>query len=96
MNLTSCMSAAVSLLITMSTIHAEVVGSLKIALIRISFEEEDFPGFTGNGDFLISSADICGEYIIDPPPHDKNYFTSHLIAENNYFNTVSHNAYGID
>ena len=51
MNLTSCMSAAVSLLITMSTIQAEVVGSLKIALIRISFEKEDFPGFTGNGDF---------------------------------------------
>ena len=96
MNLTSCMNAAVSLLITISTIQAEVVGSLKIALIRISFEEEDFPGFTGNGDFLMSPAEICGDYIIDPPPHDKNYFNSHLIAVNNYFNTVSHNAFGID
>ena len=38
----------------------------------------------------------CGPYIIDPPPHDKNYFNSHLIAVNNYFSTVSHNAFGID
>ena len=96
MNLISCMSAAVSLLITMSTIQAEVVGSLKIALIRISFEEDSLPGFTGNGNFLMSSTDICGDYIIDPPPHDKNYFNSHLIAVNNYFSTVSHNAFGID
>tara|TARA_S200000501_G_scaffold68598_1_gene60403 strand:- start:7595 stop:10354 length:2760 start_codon:yes stop_codon:yes gene_type:complete len=90
------MSAAVSLLIAMSTIQAEVVGSLKIALIRISFEEDSLPGFTGNGNFLMSSTDICGDYIIDPPPHDKNYFNSHLIAVNNYFSTVSHNAFGID
>ncbi len=96
MNLISCMSAAVSLLIAMSTIQAEVVGSLKIALIRISFEEDSLPGFTGNGNFLMSSTDICGDYIIDPPPHDKNYFNSHLIAVNNYFSTVSHNAFGID
>ena len=74
MNFTSCMRAAVSLLIVMSTLQAEVVGGLKIALIRISFEKGDFPGFTGDGDFLMSPTDICGDYIIDPPPHNKNYF----------------------
>ena len=96
MNFTSCMRAAVSLLIVMSTLHAEVVGGLKIALIRISFEKGDFPGFTGDGDFLMSPTDICGDYIIDPPPHNKNYFNSHLRAVNNYFRTVSHNIFGID
>ena len=96
MNFTSCMRAAVSLLIVMSTLQAEVVGGLKIALIRISFEKGDFPGFTGNGDFLMSPTDICGDYIIDPPPHNKNYFNSHLRAVNNYFRTVSHNIFGID
>ena len=96
MNFTSCMRAAVSLLIVMSTLQAEVVGGLKIALIRISFEKGDFPGFTGDGDFLISPTDICGDYIIDPPPHNKNYFNSHLRAVNNYFRTVSHNIFGID
>ena len=96
MNFTSCMRAAVSLLIVMSTLQAEVVGGLKIALIRISFEKGDFPGFTGDGDFLMSPTDICGDYIIDPPPHNKNYFNSHLRAVNNYFRTVSHNIFGID
>tara|TARA_X000001036_G_scaffold42842_1_gene34308 strand:+ start:3029 stop:5788 length:2760 start_codon:yes stop_codon:yes gene_type:complete len=90
------MRAAVSLLIVMSTLQAEVVGGLKIALIRISFEKGDFPGFTGDGDFLMSPTDICGDYIIDPPPHNKNYFNSHLRAVNNYFRTVSHNIFGID
>ena len=80
----------------MSTLQAEVVGGLKIALIRISFEKGDFPGFTGDGDFLMSPTDICGDYIIDPPPHNKNYFNSHLRAVNNYFRTVSHNIFGID
>ena len=80
MNIASCMRAAVSLLITMISIQAEVVGDLKIAFIRISFEKGNFPGFTGDGDFLISSTDICGDYIIDPPPHDKNYFNSHIVA----------------
>ena len=96
MNFTSCMRAAVSLLIVMSTLQAEVVGGLKIALIRISFEKGDFPGFTGDGDFLMSPSDICGDYIIDPPPHNKNYFNSHLRAVNNYFRTVSYNNFGID
>lgn len=96
MNFTSCMRAAVSLLIVMSTLQAEVVGGLKIALIRISFEKGDFPGFTGDGDFLMSPTNICGDYIIDPPPHNKNYFNSHLRAVNNYFRTVSHNIFGID
>ena len=96
MNFTSCMRAAVSLLIVMSTLQAEVVGGLKIALIRISFEKGEFPGFTGDGDFLMSPTDICGDYIIDPPPHNKNYFNSHLRAVNNYFRTVSHNIFGID
>ena len=96
MNIASCMRAAVSLLITMISIQAEVVGDLKIAFIRISFEKGNFPGFTGDGDFLISSTDICGDYIIDPPPHDKNYFNSHIVAVNNYFRTVSHNTFGID
>ncbi len=80
----------------MSTLQAEVVGGLKIALIRISFEKGDFPGFTGDGDFLMSPTNICGDYIIDPPPHNKNYFNSHLRAVNNYFRTVSHNIFGID
>ena len=96
MNIASCTRAAVSLLITMIFIQAEVVGDLKIAFIRISFEKGNFPGFTGDGDFLISSTDICDDYIIDPPPHDKNYFNSHIVAVNNYFRTVSHNTFGID
>jgi len=96
MNLSSCIHAAVSLFIFLGSAQAELTGSLKIAFIRISFEKGDFPGFTGDGKFLMSPSDICGNYIIDPPPHDRNYFKSHIEAVDNYFRTISYDSFGID
>ena len=96
MKIFSCMLAAVATLFLLSSASAQITGDLKIAFIRVSFEKLDYPGFTGNGDFLLTSSDICGKYLIDPPPHDKNYFSSHILAVNNYFNKVSHGNFGID
>lgn len=92
----SCMRAAVFLFFTLCVLPAQIAGNLKIAFIRVSFEKGDYPGFTGDGNFLLTSSDICDNYIIDPPPHDKNYFQSHIIAVDNYFRSVSYNAFGID
>ena len=68
MNFTSCMRAAVFLVFFFGLVHSQIAGNLKIAFIRVSFESGDFPGFTGNGNFLMSSSSICDNYVIDPPP----------------------------
>ena len=96
MNILSCMRAAVFLVFFFGLVHSQIAGNLKIAFIRVSFESGDFPGFTGNGNFLMSSSSICDNYVIDPPPHDKSYFQSHINAVNNYYRTISYNSFGID
>ena len=92
----SCIRAAVFLYFTLGAISAQITGDLKIAFIRVSFENGDYPGFTGDGNFLLTPSDICDNYIIDAPPHDKNYFQSHINAVDNYFRAVSYNKFGID
>jgi len=74
----------VLLLYAIFPINAQVLGDLKIAVIRVSFPLQDYPGISGNGDFLYAAKPIeCGDYTIDPPPHDRHYFQSHLIAVDN-------------
>mgnify|MGYP000011006875 CR=1 FL=1 len=67
----------VDLSIFSSFLLSQITGDLKVALLRVSFPINDYPGVSSNGDFLYST-DIdeyqCGDYTIDPPPHDKNYF----------------------
>ena len=77
-------------------IYSQITGDLKIAFIRVSFISGDYPGFTGNGDFNYVENNFCEEYTIDPPPHDFNYFNSHMHAVNNYFKSVSFGKFGID
>ena len=76
---------------------AEINGSVRIAAIRVSFLEDDSPGTTGNGSFLLNAPiDTCGRYTIDPVPHDRSYFESQLVAVNNYFRSVSYGKFGLD
>ena len=77
-------------------VDAQVLGDLKVAFIRVSFPVGDYLGFTGNGNFEYIQKNICGDYTIDPPPHDKNYFESHVEAVNNYFRSVSYGKFGLD
>ena len=77
-------------------LFSQLSGDLKIAFIRISFEKGNYPGFTGNGNFNYSENNLCGKYTIDPPPHDRNYFNSHIHAVNNYFKNVSFGKFGVD
>ena len=85
------------LLICYSTLFSQITGDLKVAMLRVSFPVSDYPGISGNGDFLYDSTiDQCGDYTIDPPPHDKNYFKSHLEAVNNYYRSVSNGKFGLD
>ena len=75
----------------------QAIGLVRVAAIRISFQEDNNPGTTGNGSFLYSAPiDTCGKYTIDPIPHDRSYFESQLLAVSNYFKSVSYNKFGID
>ena len=96
MKFLSCRLAAVTLLFLLGIANSQITGDLKIAFLRVSFNAEDFPGFTGDGDFLLTPSDICGNYIVDPPPHDRNYFSSHIVAVDNYFRAISYNKFGLD
>lgn len=78
-------------------ISAEITGDIALKVIRVSFIEDDLDGTSGNGNYLYSAEfDTCASYTIDPAPHDKFYFESQLKALNNYFRSVSYNAFGLD
>ena len=92
-----CRWAVAFLLSAFLSLSANVLGNLKVAVIRISFPSDIYPGVTGNGDYLYAKQTIeCGNYTIDGPPHDKNYFESHLAAVNNYFRSVSYEKFRLD
>ena len=98
MNLSSLSRWTIVLLLyALFPINAQVLGDLKIAVIRVSFPLQDYTGVSGNGDFLYAAKPIeCGDYTIDPPPHDRHYFQSHLIAVDSYYRSVSYGKFGID
>ena len=91
------MKVIILLLSSLISLSADQIqGRLKIALLRVSFPEGDYPGFTGSGNFLFDANDLCSNKTIDPGPHDKNFFQSQLVAVNNYFENVSYGTFGID
>ena len=84
-------------LMTCSTVSAQIIGDRVVKIIRVSFQEDDADGTTGNGDFLYTAEyNTCGNYAVDPAPHDKTYFISQLKAVDNYFRNVSYGKFGIN
>ena len=78
-------------------LSAEITGDIVVNVIRVSFQNDNLDGTTGDGDFLYSTElDMCFEYTIDPLPHDKSYFVSQLKAVDNYFRAVSYGKFGLD
>ncbi len=64
-------------------LSADITGDITVKVIRVSFQNDDIEGTTGNGDFLyLTELDMCTVYTIDPLPHDKSYFESQLMAVN--------------
>ena len=78
-------------------VSANIVGNLRICALRVSFQEDSLSSTTGNGQFLLESNGIeCSKYTLDPPPHDRSYFESQLIAISSYFDSVSYGQLKID
>ena len=70
---------------------------ISLCVLRVSFFEDTTNSTTGNGKFLLRDQGIdCGQYTIDPPPHDYDYFMSQIDAVNKYFQHVSYGKFGID
>lgn len=63
--------------------------SLKILAVMVEFQEDKYDGTIGNGKFGSHYSKNYGDTILDPLPHDANYFSDHLLFAKNYFQKVS-------
>lgn len=63
--------------------------TLKILAIMVSFQEDADGTTFGNGKFGSIYTQSYGSDILDPLPHDRQYFESHLQFVKNYFHKVS-------
>jgi len=93
----SSICRSVPLVCFFSFLFSEITGDLRVCVLRISFQVDSVESTTGNGQYLLESNGIdCGQYTIDPVPHDRSYFESQLKAVDGYFNDVSYGKFGID
>ncbi|MFC1555501.1 FG-GAP-like repeat-containing protein [candidate division KSB1 bacterium] len=65
------------------------VQDLRIAAIRVEFQEDEYFLTSGNGLFDLS--DNPDTLLIDPPPHNRTYFRDQLEAMKRYYARVSNN-----
>ena len=63
--------------------------TLRILAVMINFQEDNDASTFGNGKFGSIYTQDYGNKILDPLPHDKQYFESHLEFTKNYFKKVS-------
>jgi hypothetical protein len=63
--------------------------TLKILAVMVNFKEDKDAATFGNGKFGTIYSQNYGNTILDPLPHDRQYFESHLEFVKNYFFKVS-------
>jgi hypothetical protein len=65
--------------------------TIKILAVMVDFKEDKDETTYGNGKFGTIYTKDYGTKILDPLPHNKNYFENHLEFTKNYFQKVSKN-----
>lgn len=70
--------------------------TLKILGIMVNFQEDKDAATFGNGKFGSIYSQNYGNNILDPLPHDRTYFESHLEFVKNYFREVSDNKLNVE
>ncbi|HQI40293.1 MAG: hypothetical protein B6D44_00915 [Ignavibacteriales bacterium UTCHB2] len=65
------------------------VDTVKILAVMVNFLEDKDAATFGNGKFGSIYTQNYGSGILDPLPHDKDYFESHLTFVKNYYQKVS-------
>ncbi len=63
--------------------------TLKLLAVMVEFQADEDDATFGDGTFGSIYSQDYGNNIIDPLPHDANYFRNHLLFAKNYFNKVS-------
>ncbi len=63
--------------------------SLKILAVMVEFQEDRYDATVGNGKFGSIFTQDYGDTIIDPLPHDAQYFEDHLLFAKNYYKKIS-------
>ncbi len=76
--------------------NANAVAEVKILAVMVEFQKDKFDLTQGNGKFGTIYSKDYGNSIIDPLPHDVNYFSDHLRFAQNYFAKVSNNKLSIE
>lgn len=68
-------------------------GALRVIALRVEFQPDENRFTSGNGTFGPGSLPWLDEpgTVIDPLPHDRNYFEAHMEFTKNYFERVSGN-----
>jgi len=74
-----------------ANVNAEVIDTIKILAIMVNFQEDRDGTTFGNGKFGSIYSVAYGSTILDPLPHDAQYFKDHLLFVHNYFQKVSNN-----
>ncbi|UCE05043.1 MAG: VCBS repeat-containing protein [bacterium] len=69
-----------------SSFHTLIPETLRIMAIRVQFQRDNDRNTTGDGWFDLS----VGDSMINPPPHNHEYFSNQLRALRDYYKKVSH------
>lgn len=70
--------------------------NINILAVMVEFQEDTDGATFGDGKFGSIYKKDYGKSIIDPLPHDKQYFENHLLFAKNYYSKVSENKVTID
>src|SRR3989339_1527783 len=65
------------------------VDTVKILAVMVEFQKDTDNNTAGDGTFNSIYEKSYGDKIIDPLPHDAQYFSNHLEFAKNYFSKVS-------
>jgi len=63
--------------------------TLKILAVIVDFQEDKYDATIGTGKFGSHYTQAYGDTILDPLPHDANYFSDHLLFAKNYYQKIS-------
>ncbi|MEW6652518.1 MAG: hypothetical protein AB1394_03510 [Bacteroidota bacterium] len=63
--------------------------TLKILAVMVEFQEDKYDATIGTGKFGSHYTKTYGDTILDPLPHNAEYFSDHLMFAKNYFGKVS-------
>src|SRR3989339_277986 len=68
---------------------ALVNDTIKILAVMVDFQEDKYDATIGTGKFGSNYTQAYGDTILDPLPHNANYFSDHLLFAKNYYQKIS-------